>query len=54
MVMSARPGEIKEIIKVDKADSRNRGSAGFAAYKKKIYNYFFEDSDEEYEVEYVI
>lgn len=54
VVMSARPGEIKEIIKVDKADSRNRGSAGFAAYKKKIYNYFFEDSDEEYEVEYVI
>jgi len=26
----------------------------FAAYKKKIYDYFFEDSDEKYEVEYVI
>lgn len=54
VVMSARPGEIKEIIKVDKAESRKRGGAGFAAYKRKIYNYFFEDSDEEYEAEYVI
>lgn len=54
VVMSARPGEIKEIIKVDKAESRKRGGAGFAAYKRKIYNYFFEDSDEEYEVEYNI
>lgn len=54
VVMSARPGEIKEIIEVDKADSKKRGSAGFAQYKKRIYNYFFEDSDEEYEAEYVI
>lgn len=54
VVMSARPGEIKEIIEVDKAESRKRGSAGFAAYKREIYNYFFEDSDEEYEAEYVI
>lgn len=54
VVMSARPGEIKEIIKVDKAESRKRGGAGFASYKRKIYNYFFEDSDEEYEAEYVI
>ena len=54
VVMSAGPGEIKEIIKVDKAESRKRGGAGFAAYKRKIYNYFFEDSDEEYEAEYVI
>lgn len=54
VVMSARPGEIKEIIKVDKSESRRRGSAGFAAYKKKIYDYFFEDSDVEYEAEYII
>lgn len=54
VVMSARPGEIKEIIKVDRAEARRRGSAGFAAYKKKIYDYFFEDSDEEYDIEYVI
>ena len=31
-----------------------RSGAEFAAYKKKIYDYFFEDSDEKYEVEYVI
>lgn len=54
VVMSARPGEIKEIIKVDRAEARRRGSAGFAAYKKKIYDYFFKDSDEEYDIEYVI
>lgn len=46
VVMSARPGEIKDIIKTDKYARRNRGSAEFAAYKKRIYNYFFEDSAE--------
>lgn len=54
VVMSARPGEIKEIIKTDPVQSKRRGSAEFAAYKKKIYNYFFEDSDVEYEIEYNI
>ncbi len=44
VVMSARPGEIKKIIKTDKYARRNRGSAEFAAYKKQIYNFFFEDS----------
>ncbi len=46
IVMSARPGEIKEIITTDKYSRRNRGSSGFAAYKKKIYDYFFQDSAE--------
>lgn len=46
VVMSARPGEIKSIIETDEFARRNRGSAEFAAYKKKIYNYFFEDSTE--------
>lgn len=54
IVMSARPGEIKEIITVNRADSRKRGSSGFAAYKKRIYDYFFEESDESYEIEYNI
>ena len=54
VVMSARPGEIKEIIKTDPVESKKRGSAKFAAYKKKIYDYFFEDSEEDYEIEYVI
>lgn len=54
VVMSARPGEIKEIITTDPVESKKRNSALFASYKKRIYDYFFEDSDEEYEVEYVI
>lgn len=54
VVMSARPGEIKEIIKTDPVESKRRGSSTFAEYKKKIYDYFFEDSEEEYEVEYMI
>ncbi|MGN0656441.1 MAG: ABC transporter ATP-binding protein [Ruminiclostridium sp.] len=46
VVMSARPGEIKQIITTDKYSRRNRGSTGFASYKKQIYNYFFKDSAE--------
>lgn len=52
VVMSARPGEIRDIIKTDPVESRNRSGAVFAKYKKKIYNYFFEDSEEDYEMEY--
>jgi ABC-type nitrate/sulfonate/bicarbonate transport system ATPase subunit len=54
VVMSARPGEIKEIIETDPVESKKRGSVKFAEYKKKIYDYFFEDSDVDYEIEYVI
>lgn len=55
VVMSARPGEIKEIIKTTTYARKNRGSADFAAYKKQIYNYLFEDSAELLEeVDYVI
>ena len=54
VVMSARPGEIKEIIKVDPVESKKRGSALFGEYKKRIYNYFFEDADTDYEIEYNI
>ena len=54
VVMSSRPGEIKEIIKVDKAESRRRGGEMFASYKKRIYNFFFADSEEQYEIAYMI
>lgn len=54
VVMSARPGEIKEIIETDPVESRKRSSVTFARYKKKIYDYFFEDSNEEYEMGYAI
>lgn len=54
VVMSARPGEIQDIITVNKADSRRRNSAGFNAYKKRIYDYFFAGTDDEHEIEYNI
>lgn len=54
VVMSARPGEIQEIITVNKADSRRRNSDGFNAYKKKIYDYFFAGSGDDYDIEYNI
>lgn len=55
VIMSARPGEIQEIITTDKYSRMNRGSTGFAAYKKKIYGHFFQDSAEFLqEAEYMI
>lgn len=53
VVMSARPGEIKEIIEVSEF-ARKRNSNDFNELKKKIYNYLFEDSEEDYEIEYII
>lgn len=52
IVMSARPGEIKEIIKIESNEAKKRGSTDAAYYKRKIYNYFFEDAEEE--TDYVI
>ncbi|WP_017211088.1 ABC transporter ATP-binding protein [Clostridium beijerinckii] len=43
VVMSARPGKIKEVVKVDLGRSRDRGSADFARIKKRILSHFFED-----------
>lgn len=55
VVMSARPGEIKDIIKIDPYERLNRGGAKFAEYKNKIYDYFFEYSrDNNVKIEYVI
>lgn len=53
VVMSARPGEIKDIIKTERYASRRRNSPDFALYRKKIYDYFFEDV-QDYEIEYNI
>ena len=44
VVMSAKPGKIKEIVTVDLGRSRDRGSADFARIKKKILSHFFEDN----------
>lgn len=54
VVMSARPGEIKQIITTNKYHRRNRGSSEFASYKKMIFNFFFEDSSDVIEAEYII
>lgn len=43
IVMSSRPGQIKDIIRVDLGNERDRGSSDFARIKKKVYEYFFED-----------
>lgn len=53
VVMSARPGEIKDIIKVSSA-ARRRNSADFTCVKKKVYSYLFEDSNQDAELDYVI
>lgn len=53
VVMSARPGEIKDIIKVSSA-ARKRNSADFTHVKKRIYNYLFEDSAQDAELDCVI
>lgn len=47
VIMSARPGEIKEIIEVDSVEGKKRNSDLFNSYKKRIYNYFFENTDQE-------
>lgn len=52
IVMSARPGEIKSILNIESSVARNRGSTEFSYYKKKILDYFFEESEET--VEYTI
>lgn len=52
VVMSARPGEIKEIINVETTD-RNRGSPDFSFYKKQIFKHFFEGTNDT-QVEYNI
>lgn len=43
VVMSARPGRIKDVIKVEIGKYRDRGSTDFTYYKKKIFDYFFEE-----------
>ena len=43
VVMSARPGRIKDVIQVELGTYRDRGGSDFAHYKKKIFDYFFEE-----------
>jgi ABC-type nitrate/sulfonate/bicarbonate transport system ATPase subunit len=52
VVMSSRPGKIRDIVNVELGVDRDRGSADFAKVKKKIYNYFFESAKGD--IEYTI
>lgn len=45
IVMSARPGEVKEIIKVNIPGKKDRSSQEFVNIKKKIYKHFFEEDE---------
>jgi ABC-type nitrate/sulfonate/bicarbonate transport system ATPase subunit len=46
IVMTSRPGRVKDIVKIELADARNRGSADFAWYKQRILVHFFGDEEE--------
>jgi len=52
VVMSSRPGKIKEIIKVDLERPRDRNSADFGRLKKRVYEHFF--NDEKIKIDYEI
>jgi ABC-type nitrate/sulfonate/bicarbonate transport system ATPase subunit len=52
VVMSARPGEVREIITIPPGVSSDRGSPDFARFKDRIYQHFFDDDNarEEYNI----
>ena len=52
VVLSNRPGQIKDIIDIDISRPRHRNDQYFVLKKKKIFNYFF--SEQEREEDYVI
>jgi len=49
VVMSDRPGRVRDIVKIDLPRHRDRTGPDFAAYKKKVYDYFFEPEETEKE-----
>jgi sulfonate transport system ATP-binding protein len=52
VVMSGKPGEIKEIIPIEMGRERNRTSPDFANYRRKIFLEFFESDTPD--IEYII
>jgi ABC-type nitrate/sulfonate/bicarbonate transport system ATPase subunit len=46
VVMTNRPGRVKDIIKIELAEPRNRSSADFAWYKRRILVHFFSDDED--------
>jgi len=47
VVMSDRPGRIRDIVKINLPRHRDRTGPDFAQYKKKVYDYFFEPEETE-------
>jgi ABC-type nitrate/sulfonate/bicarbonate transport system ATPase subunit len=54
VVMSDRPGRIRDIVKINLPRHRDRTSSDFAYYKKKVYDYFFEPEEEPEKEEFLI
>lgn len=52
IVLSSRPGEIKQIIEVNDTRPRDRSSSNFVHTRKKIYKEFFDETD--IDIEYYI
>lgn len=52
IVLSSRPGEIKQIIEVKDTRPRDRSSSSFVHTRKKIYKEFFDETD--IDIEYYI
>lgn len=52
VVMSSRPGTIKQIVNVELAEPRNRNNSEFISIRKEIFNEFFEEQN--IDLEYVI
>lgn len=52
LILSSRPGELKEIIPVNMTRPRDRSSSDFVQIRKHIYKEFFKDS--EMDIEYYI
>jgi len=46
VVMSDRPGRIRDIVEIKLPVHRDRTGHDFAFYKKKVYDYFFEPEEE--------
>lgn len=53
IVMSERPGEIKEIINTDYIETRDRASIVFGQIKKRVMKNFFEE-EEQQSIEYTL
>jgi len=54
VVMSNRPGRIRDIVEIKLPTHRDRTGADFAYYKKKVYDYFFEPEEEQEKEEFLI